>query len=379
MEVVLANGEVVTTGGMSELCPTRYTYKWGVGPFVDGLFAQSNLGIVTKAGLWLMPKPEIFQMFVIQIPHIENLAQAIDALRELALRRVVKSCHGFNQFLALTRTSGYPTHLLHGKKCLSETDIAQLGLEHGLASWTIVGGIYGTSRQVRANKMEIKKHLSSLGRLVFFDDTSQKILKSMVHKVRSNGFQGTFFRGLKSLSDLIFGKASIETIESLLSLYPILKGEPNEQILVAAYVKNKERQPAKNLDPARDECGLIFFAPLVPARGKEVQSLVENIKQICANNQFESGILLIQPNPRTFFVVLLILYNRENAEETQRAQQTYDQLCEFLEPLHYQQYRCCTPQMEKILDYNQPYQRLMKALKVALDPNQIIAPGRYGV
>lgn len=379
MEVVLANGEIVATGGVSEQCPTRFTYKWGVGPFVDGLFAQSNLGVVTKAGLWLMPRPEAFEMFVIEITDSENLARAIDAHRELALRRVVSNCHGFNQFLVLARTLGYPAHLLSGKQFLSEADIERLGAEQGLPLWTFVGGVYGNSRQVKANKAEIKSCLSSLGRLLFFGDTSQRVLIGMVRGVRKRGVQGAFFRGFKSLTDSVFGNVSIEAIESLLSVYPILKGEPNESILAAAYFKNKERQPTKNLDPARDECGLIFFAPLVPAIGKEIQSLVKNIKRICAGNQFEAGILLIQPNPRTFFVILPLIYDRKNAEETERAQRTYDQLCELLEPRHYQQYRCCTPQMEKILECNQSYQRLMKAIKAAVDPNQVIAPGRYGI
>ena len=108
MEVVLANGDIVTTGGVSEQCPTRYTYKWGVGPFVDGLFAQSNLGLVTKAGLWLMPKPEAFEMFILKVSDPENLVPVIDAHRQLALRRIVSNCHGFNEFLAMARTFGYP-------------------------------------------------------------------------------------------------------------------------------------------------------------------------------------------------------------------------------------------------------------------------------
>jgi 4-cresol dehydrogenase (hydroxylating) flavoprotein subunit len=379
MEVVLANGEVVTTGGAPEQCPTRYTYKWGVGPFVDGLFAQSNLGVVTKAGLWLMPKPEAFRMFVLGISDPASLAPAIDAHRELALRRIVTNCHGFNQFLALARTFGRPDLLVDGKQFLSETDIERIGAEQGVAPWTLVGGIYGNSRQVRAGKAEVKKHLSPLGRLLFFDDTSQRVLKGMVRGVRASGFRGAFYRGVKSVSDLIYGRASLEMMESLLSLYQILKGQPNESILAAAYFKNKDRQPAENLDPARDECGLIFFAPLVPAIGKEIQSLVDKIKLICSDHQFEPGLLFIQPNPRTFLVVSLLLFDPRNVEEAERAQRAYDKLCEILEPHGYQQYRCTTPQMEKILECNPSYQRLLKALKTAVDPNQVIAPGRYGV
>ena len=172
---------------------------------------------------------------------------------------------------------------------------------------------------------------------------------------------------------------SVEMMESLLSLYPILKGEPNESILALAYFKNKERQPKQNLDPARDECGLIWFAPILPARGNEIQSFIRNIKEVCAGNQFETAVSLIQVNPRTFLVLVPLFFGKKDSEEAARAQRTYDQLCELLKTHHYQQYRCTTPQMERLLECNPSYQHLMKQIKQALDPNQVIAPGRYGV
>ncbi len=247
MEVVLADGQVVTTGGVSDQCRTRYTYKWGVGPFVDGLFAQSSLGVVTKAGLWLMRKPEAFEMFACRIPDPRNLTPAIDAHREMSLRRIVNHCHGFNEFLALARTFGYPYHLLKGKKALSEKDIEQWAAEHGLAPWTFIGGVYGTARQVKANKAEIAKYLSSLGQLVFLGDTSERLLKRIVRGGRKSGLLGTFYRGLESLSHLFVSGLSTEMMKSFLSLYPFLKGEPNESILAMAYFKNKESQPAEKL------------------------------------------------------------------------------------------------------------------------------------
>ena len=33
-------------------------YKRSLGPMLDQLFMQSNFGIVTKLGVWLMPEPE---------------------------------------------------------------------------------------------------------------------------------------------------------------------------------------------------------------------------------------------------------------------------------------------------------------------------------
>ena len=62
MEVVLANGELLRTGmGAMPTATARGTlYKRGLGPTLDQLFMQSNFGIVTKMGVWLMPQPECY-------------------------------------------------------------------------------------------------------------------------------------------------------------------------------------------------------------------------------------------------------------------------------------------------------------------------------
>jgi FAD/FMN-containing dehydrogenase len=48
MEVVLSDGDVVRTGmGALPNAATWQQFKYGMGPLVDGLFAQSNCGVVT--------------------------------------------------------------------------------------------------------------------------------------------------------------------------------------------------------------------------------------------------------------------------------------------------------------------------------------------
>jgi 4-cresol dehydrogenase (hydroxylating) len=61
MEVVLANGELLRTG-MGAMPDNRswHVYKRSLGPTLDQLFMQSNFGIVTKLGVWLMPWPECY-------------------------------------------------------------------------------------------------------------------------------------------------------------------------------------------------------------------------------------------------------------------------------------------------------------------------------
>ena len=58
MEVVLPSGELLRTG-MGAMPGNRawHVYKRSLGPSLDTLFMQSNFGIVTKMGVWLMPMP----------------------------------------------------------------------------------------------------------------------------------------------------------------------------------------------------------------------------------------------------------------------------------------------------------------------------------
>jgi FAD/FMN-containing dehydrogenase len=61
MEVVLPNGELMRTGmGALPGAKTWQQYKYGFGPYIQGAFSQSSLGIVTKMGVWLYPEPEAY-------------------------------------------------------------------------------------------------------------------------------------------------------------------------------------------------------------------------------------------------------------------------------------------------------------------------------
>ena len=69
MEFVTAEGEVVRTGnGAMPGSDSWQDYRYGVGPMIDGLLAQSNFGIVTKMGFWLMPMPETFLTGTVTVP-----------------------------------------------------------------------------------------------------------------------------------------------------------------------------------------------------------------------------------------------------------------------------------------------------------------------
>lgn len=66
MEVVLTDGTVTQTAmGALPGSRTTHLYKYGMGPWADGLFTQSNFRVVTRIGIWLMPEPPGYKPYMI--------------------------------------------------------------------------------------------------------------------------------------------------------------------------------------------------------------------------------------------------------------------------------------------------------------------------
>jgi len=92
MEVVLANGELLRTGmGALPGSKSWQQYKTGFGPSIDGMFSQSNFGIVTKMGFWLMPQPDAYYTGTVLVPRHQDLVPLVEVINLLENGRV---CQG---------------------------------------------------------------------------------------------------------------------------------------------------------------------------------------------------------------------------------------------------------------------------------------------
>ena len=92
MQVVLASGDVLHTGfGHYPNARATHILPYGVRPFLDGMFTQANLGIVTQIGLWLMPQAACLNHFLCSVPEHQDIRPVIDALRPLRLDGTLRS------------------------------------------------------------------------------------------------------------------------------------------------------------------------------------------------------------------------------------------------------------------------------------------------
>jgi len=376
MEVVLPSGDIVRTGGGPENSRTANVHKWGTGPYIEGLFAQANFGIVTKAGIWLMPEPDTFVMFLLDLEKEDYLPAVIDTLRHLSLNRILLSnVHLTNDVLFLSAMQPYPyDRLADGNTYLSENEMASFREKYLISPWLVSGGVYGTRKQVRLQIKLLKQHLKPYGRFAILNDSRLKIVGNIARFWRR-------YKDLPMVNSILRSVtgASLEKIEGLPQIYPIFKGIPGEFVLRIAYFKSRTPAPADNLDPASDGTGFVWFSCIVPLTGSETV----NVKKLCIElfhkHGFDFACTFVVINPRCALTLQAIFYDKTNADETKRAQALRRELAAVLLEQGYQQYRTTVAYYDEVLNCTPEFQELANTIKHAIDPHHVVSPGRYGI
>ncbi len=364
MEVVLPSGQVLRTGfGHYEGARATYVYKWGVGPYLDGLFTQSSYGIVTKIGVWLAPEPEHFEACYFMCNSDEQLGPVIDAMRGLLFSGVFQGpmnlLHRNRVLIMLDR---YPWAEMNGRTPLDEAVAARLAAEKRVGIWNGVGALCGSRAQVRAAKQTIRRALKGkVDRLTFLSERQLGAL-----------------RVAPGLWSVILRMNVRELLQTLAASFGMLSGTPSEVALKLAYWRHKDPPPeGVPLNPARDRCGLMWFAPIIPMTREHISRFRQIIEPIFAAHRFESCITLTAVNERCFDCTLPLLYDQTDPEEARRAQECYSDLVEACRRHGYVAYRLGLQSMEEETRRDDVFWDVVTQLKNALDPAGILAPGRY--
>lgn len=368
LEVVLPTGEVFHTG-MDRFVNARGASltRGCAGPLLDHLFTQSNLGIVTQMSLWLTRIPTHFQSFVYTLKRPEQLAPVIDALRELRFQNVIRSTGTlFNDYRLLGFMGGYPWHAHDGSSSLPRP-IARAALREKIradAVWIGDGALFSQSAaQGRAERALIRralrKHVSSL---FFFDKTRVFVLDLALR-----------------LAKLFLRKDGPSPLDVYYRMSPYL-GHPLPARSSLGSVYFRKRQPVPDfdkLDPDHDRCGVYWTGPIIPFCGDDVTRAVELAESTVSEHGYEPALSIQMASDRAVEIISSITYDRELTGEDEKARACHDAL--FREFVHhgYYPYRLGVQSQGLLPRSDDAYSLVIDKLKAALDPNSILALGRY--
>jgi 4-cresol dehydrogenase (hydroxylating) len=362
MEIVLADGRVLNTGfGHYANAKAARAYRYGVGPFLDGLFAQSNFGIITRIGLWLMPEPEAFCSFYFSAPNDDDLSEVVDRLASLRMQGLLQSAiHIGNDLRLLSARARYPWQRAGGRTPLPRELRAELRREHGIGAWNAGSAIYGTRATVAATRKAVRRALARFRPRFITDRTlalAERVLRVM----------NRFGMGRKLGEMLQIGKP----------VYELLKGIPTDEPLRGTGWRVRDPDPGKPMDPLDCHAGLMWVSPVVPATGEAATELMRIVEPIYEKHGFEALVTFTMITERAMCCVTNLAFDKREADETARAAACYEELVTTLIDAGYIPYRTGPSGFAKLTRNSSVFWDVARQLKQTLDPQGIISPGRY--
>ncbi len=367
IEAVLPTGELYRSAltGMGGGDVDR-AFKWGVGPYLDGIFTQSNFGVVTRMTIALAPKPERIEAFFFMLKEEENFEGAVEKIGRI-LRKAdanIGSINLMNTQRVLAMMEDFPSESVGDGEVMSREVIERMAKPNHVRSWMGVGAIYGSGRIVKETKRIIRRELrGEIHQMAFFTLGSIRLINRVLSMVPG------------------FLKPRVcEQVGTLEAALMNMAGAPSDIALPLAYWKSGRKGSGGeggNMDPAKDGCGLIWYSPLIPMKGKLLRRYVERVKEICISHGIEPLITLTSLSFRCFDSTVPLLFDRDDDEAVARAKACYDALFDMSMEEGFLPYRMSVDGMSRMVDSEVSAWQLAGKIKRAVDPKGILSPGRY--
>jgi hypothetical protein len=359
MEVVLPNGELLRTGmGAIPGARTWQQYKSGCGPWLDGIFSQSNFGVVTKMGFWLMPQPEAYLRGKVSVSRYQDLMPLIETLNLLENGRITTGFPDLSSPLLgyppigqiqLLMENGPPVisdehgRLLGSAALGKSAELEAFGQRAGIPYWELLLSYYGPMEVV---------------------DAQWQATQRLYSRIAGAGFK------VVDRVALPVDPAKIEDYHE-----PEL-GVPSLRVFSIGARTPWNPTPSK---------GHMWFSPIIPRTGEAI---------IEANRVFgEAARQLDMPLFRTFtlpacfwersFVFILATPVTEDPATNRRYREGFKKLIEIGGQHGWGEYRTAPVFQRAVMDVysfnDHALQRFHATLKDAIDPNGILSPGRYDI
>lgn len=348
-----------------EGCYVDKTYKWKQGPYLEGLFTQSGNLIATEATIILARQKEYFSSFYMRFYQKESFSDAYAITKDIfrELEGVVGSINLMDKRRVAAMVAANPNGP-ESHDCMTDEQVNHISKSYDVPEWTLVGTLYGTKRVVKAAKKDIQKLIKGRVDQPLFSDSLIVKLGSIITKSSNN----------KLLA------AAKEQLAKLAEGTKVMKGIPTEVALPLAYWRHhksrSELPKSTYLDPARDKCGLLWYAPLIPATTTKMKDFIDMVRRVTPRFNIEPMITFTNLSGVATDSTIPIVFDRMNPQAVQDAHNCLKMLFEEGIKQGFIPYRLNINQ-QRSLDPNSVFWTTAGKISHVLDPNGVLNPHRY--
>lgn len=353
--------------------PFRHVYKnlqcadlaerWrvGTGAYWGGLLRQGSFGIVTQATVQLARVPEDCRILIFEWASDEKFEAS-----QTALNGIVEDIPGIGGIIMMNDcrilSTQSDTPLATSRRGVERSEY--LKHEAGrrkIASWTALGTLYGSRAAVNGAVRDMRRRVKGC-RIWSFSTREIRLLQRL----------------FKALPSRLFPSLR-RHLGSLVNALGTVEGVPITAFLRIAYALEKHARPLDiAAHPARDGQGILWYAPLLPFTQQAVRRYREIMGEVLIRHGFDPLLAVTSRSPRVLSATIPLLFDPALPDEIERARACYRDLVESGLRKGWPPYRLGVDYMDLIgAEEGSDQSELHRRLKTALDPNNVIAPGRY--
>jgi 4-cresol dehydrogenase (hydroxylating) flavoprotein subunit len=333
MEVLLADGTLVNMGmGALPNSRTTHLYKYGFGPWMDGLFTQSNFGIVTKMGIWLMPAPPGYRPYMVTFEREDDLHAITEAVRPLKVNMLIPAVAMTVELIWEAAVQKTRRDYYQGSGPLPGSARKKIQQDLRIGAWNFYGALYGPPPMMDNTWEVIRDSFAAIPGAKFYFDDDRKGDVAWEYRKKLG-------MGVPNMTE-----------------YGLMNWIPN----------------GAHID----------FSPISPVTGDDAMKQYVLIRDRCHAAGFDyCGEFAV--GWRDMHHIFCLTFDRTDAQQKANAHKLFGELVEAAAVAGYGEYRTHLDFMDQIAStysWNQhALLRLQEKIKDSVDPGGILSPGKMGI